>query len=231
MEETLQTALVPTENASQYFKYIDNYKLWRGSDEKATSPNQVNQILLVLSNEEIKEGDLFLNSANQIKKCLVVHSGGNFNCTGGFTYYKSSCKKISASTDKELTPNSFIESIPDWWVEDYNKSGGCSGVQINDFREYKDTSEMLKFAGGKVSLLRPKVEVAEGVEGKLTQLDLADAQFIGFRHGVDNKSDITGLVTSMGLTKNEWDKWKNEFPTHTLTESEQNEINDYFNKH
>lgn len=61
-----------------------------------------------------------------------------------------------------------------------------------------------------------------------TQLDLADAQFVGFAHGKWNRSDIVGLVESMGLTKAEWGKWKKDYPN-TLDEEDYNEIEEYFN--
>ena len=63
-----------------------------------------------------------------------------------------------------------------------------------------------------------------------TKLDLADAQFVGFAHGKWNHSDILGLIDGMGLTKAEWEKWKKEYPTHSLTDSEINEIDDHFKK-
>ena len=62
------------------------------------------------------------------------------------------------------------------------------------------------------------------------QLDLAQAQFIGFRHGKWNRQDIIGLVTSMGLTKREWEKLKKSYPmTNDIDEDDFLEIEDYFN--
>ncbi len=61
-----------------------------------------------------------------------------------------------------------------------------------------------------------------------TKLGLVDAQFVGFRHGKWNHSDITGLVEAMGLTKAEWKKWKDEYPTITLDENEIEEIDNFF---
>lgn len=61
-----------------------------------------------------------------------------------------------------------------------------------------------------------------------TRLDLADAQFIGFREGSLNRDNIIGLVDSMGLTKKEWIKWKTEYPNYPLSESQIKEIDEYF---
>lgn len=63
-----------------------------------------------------------------------------------------------------------------------------------------------------------------------TQLDLADSQFIGWRQCKIDNNNITALVISMGLTKTEWKKWKQKYPTTTLTEVEMKEIDDYFDK-
>jgi hypothetical protein len=45
-----------------------------------------------------------------------------------------------------------------------------------------------------------------------TQLDLADAQFIGFRMGKHNSDGVLDLVKEMGLTKKEWGEWKDRYP-------------------
>ena len=60
-----------------------------------------------------------------------------------------------------------------------------------------------------------------------TKLDLADAQFIGFYHGKDNR--IIDMVESMGLTKSEWKKWKKNYPNTYLKDSDMKEIDDHFN--
>lgn len=61
-----------------------------------------------------------------------------------------------------------------------------------------------------------------------TRLDLADAQFIGFK-AAKWCPNIIHLIESMGLTKSEWIKWKNDYPA-ILDEADVNEIDQYFNK-
>lgn len=60
-----------------------------------------------------------------------------------------------------------------------------------------------------------------------TKLDLADAQFIGFYHGRDNR--IIDMVESMGLTKAEWKRWKKKYTNTYLKDSDMKEIDDHFN--
>jgi hypothetical protein len=62
---------------------------------------------------------------------------------------------------------------------------------------------------------------------KLVKLDLADAQFIGYCAGKDGR--IIDMVQSMGLTKSEWMKWKENYTTTYLTDREVKEIDDHFN--
>ena len=62
-----------------------------------------------------------------------------------------------------------------------------------------------------------------------TRLDLADAQFIGFQHGKWDWSCIISLVKSMGLTKSEWNKWKDNYPN-VLDDSDFEAIEEYFKK-
>lgn len=59
-------------------------------------------------------------------------------------------------------------------------------------------------------------------------IDLAIAQFIGFKHGKWNAQDIVGLVQGMGLTKSEWIKIKREEGQCLLDEKDAKEIDEYF---
>ncbi len=59
-----------------------------------------------------------------------------------------------------------------------------------------------------------------------TALDLADAQFVGFREGKWSGS-IIPLVESMGLTKSEWETWKTNYPN-MMNESDYQQIEEHF---
>jgi len=59
------------------------------------------------------------------------------------------------------------------------------------------------------------------------KLDLADAQFIGFKVGKWNWDGIIELVETMGLTKKEWIKWKNNYPE-ILDESDVEKVDRHF---
>jgi hypothetical protein len=61
------------------------------------------------------------------------------------------------------------------------------------------------------------------------KLDLADAQFIGFHFGKREPS-IIDMVACMGLTEDEWLRWKSDYTSSYLKESEIIEINEYYQK-
>ena len=62
----------------------------------------INQHLYIISDDEIKEGDWFINDLNQIKKCTSRDTEGYIDFEGGFNTKPSSCKKIIATTDTSL---------------------------------------------------------------------------------------------------------------------------------
>lgn len=63
------------------------------------------------------------------------------------------------------------------------------------------------------------------MEDEKHMIELAVAQFIGFVQG--RHYDLTSMVDSMGLTKDEWEQIKQGEPIQ-LTESERNEVDEYF---
>lgn len=62
-----------------------------------------------------------------------------------------------------------------------------------------------------------------------TRLDLADAQFVGFKAGKWEAHDITGMAEAMGLTKKEWLKWKRDYPN-ILDDEDVKAIDEFFNQ-
>ncbi len=62
---------------------------------------------------------------------------------------------------------------------------------------------------------------------ELTALDLADSQLQGFKHAL-RENNIISLISAMGLQKEEWEQWKREYNTWILSESDFEEIDNYF---
>ncbi len=63
-----------------------------------------------------------------------------------------------------------------------------------------------------------------------SKLDLADAQFIGYYHGSQERGiGLMNMVVAMGLKKSEWLKLKEKYSTKSyLRESEVKEIDEHF---
>lgn len=59
------------------------------------------QHLYIISDDEIKEGDLFIGDGASLKQC-TLNNGGNINFKGGWYSGSSNCKKIIATTDTSL---------------------------------------------------------------------------------------------------------------------------------
>ena len=107
-DKGLQIVMLPTENESKLS--LDFYgRLFLGAYPKGTP---LNQYLYLLSDEEIKEWDNYLDDCNDIRKAVTS--------VKEYWSNRSSYKKIIASTDPSLNlpqfPNAFIEE----YVKRYN---------------------------------------------------------------------------------------------------------------
>ena len=60
-----------------------------------------------------------------------------------------------------------------------------------------------------------------------TQLDLAEHQLTGFKHAKEGYS-LRDLISSMGLTKREWDTLQNKEKVDYLNKDDKEEIDEYF---
>lgn len=82
--------------------------------------------------------------------------------------------------------------------------------------------------GKKIMEVLRLVEKAGFVEKESNMIALAEAQLLGFYHCYNNRSDIRGLIISMGLKKTEWNKLKKEYQLEYINELDKNEIERYF---
>ena len=100
------------------------------------------QHLYIISDDEIKEGDWFINDLNQIKKCTSRDTEGYIDFEGGFNTKPSSCKKIIATTDSSLWRPSHkyasdvillpqpSQQFINKYIEEYNKGNMITDVLI-----------------------------------------------------------------------------------------------------
>ena len=87
------------------------------------------------------------------------------------------------------------------------------------------------FVGSLYDVYEKAFQTATKIEKESNMIALAEAQLLGFYHCSNNRSDIRGLIISMGLKKAEWDKMKEEYQLEYIDESDKIEIETYFSKH
>ena len=113
-DKGLQLVMLPTTNSSNLGLYIDtkNIVLRKQSD----IPRGESQYLYLLSDEEIKEGEIVLTDENSIERATGLY--GNFPCdlineVGGQ-------RKVIAATDPSLNLPQFPSSFLEEYVKRYN---------------------------------------------------------------------------------------------------------------
>jgi hypothetical protein len=107
------------------------------------------QHLYIISNDEIKVGDWFIHSTPEMiwsepNKCEKVN--GNYvegDIVFGVQGEETGCKKIIASTDKLITPKSFITDLfINTYIKAYNESKTIEEVESNNVHIIIHTPEI-----------------------------------------------------------------------------------------
>ena len=76
--------------------------------------------IYITSDEEIKEGDWFINESNQIEKGIEYYN---------YKVLSPECKKIILTTDTDLIKDG-VQSIDDEFLEWFVKNPGCESVDV-----------------------------------------------------------------------------------------------------
>ena len=128
--KTYPTILLPTDKASNLFIEKEENSLMVEPRNAASLPMYYTpqHIYIIDPSAEIKEGDWYITKLNNIIKHEREWSVDfpNFNN-----------KKIIASTDKTITPNSWIDISKSMWIiDEYNKTGKMPDVGLEIKEEY-----------------------------------------------------------------------------------------------
>ena len=124
--------LIPTDKPSRLYLIKSNNKLGITSDNPFYTENMgcgtQNQYIYITSDEEIKEGDWYVNTLDEVvrKNNTVNHS-----------YHK----KIILTTDQDLIKDG-IQAINDEFLEWFVKNPSCEKVEFE--KEHDDTVPYLK---------------------------------------------------------------------------------------
>lgn len=136
--------MLPTEENAPIFKIGNWNKLYDSTEILSTNPadfaqDESYQHLYILSDEEIKEGDWYVDDTNQIRQ--------NFTSDKEYWNKKLNYKKITATTDSSLTFddafNSWIlpqlsQSFISLYIELYNKGNAPVDVEVEYDIEWVD---------------------------------------------------------------------------------------------
>lgn len=126
MGETISYKLVmlPTEKASKIWIDNDTKKLVYGI-YSLNSNNCINQRLYITSNQEItKDCKWYIDDTNTVRE----------NVVNDIDYWaaRKDYKEIIASSDKSITPNSWIDLLSnDWIIDEYNKNKVLPDIELN----------------------------------------------------------------------------------------------------
>ncbi|KAI9549801.1 hypothetical protein GHT06_001787 [Daphnia sinensis] len=127
-----------TANKAGYYLYPNNELV------VPRNPNCINQNIYITSDEEIKEGDWFLDDNNQISHSYRL-SHVKF----------ANPKKIILTTDQDLIKNG-VQAIDDEFLEWFVKNSSCEKVEIE--RNYADEGVKGITYYGKYFLIIPQEE-------------------------------------------------------------------------
>ena len=145
MLKKCKVVMLPTNQKTKYLMVYSDVEKTKGKlilNGLKNDEYKEYQHIYIISDDEIKEGDWFINDLNQIKKCTSRDTEGYIDFEGGFNTKPSSCKKIIATTDSSLWRPShkyasavillpqpsqqFIEKF----IEEYNRGNVITDVLI-----------------------------------------------------------------------------------------------------
>jgi hypothetical protein len=130
-QETFNVVMLPTEKAS--LLVFTNNKLYY-SDLGHLTNDWINQHLYIISNNTIVEGDwVLINNSFKVKVELDGSTLG-YRTDVAFLYLREnerSVKKIVASTDKDITPSTWIgESFVQVFIKNYNEGKVIDSISL-----------------------------------------------------------------------------------------------------
>ena len=105
MLKRCKVVMLPTNEKTKYLMVYSDVEKTKGKlilNGLKNDEYKEYQNFYIISDDEIKEGDWFINDLNQIKKCTSRDTEGHIDFEGGFNTKPSSCKKIIATTDTSL---------------------------------------------------------------------------------------------------------------------------------
>lgn len=210
--------VIPTDKSSRLWINTINGELVLDKE-----PNELHaQHIYITSDEEIKEGDWYLNTLkNTIDKCEGIISQKNVNLSDWL-------KKIILTTDQDLIKDG-VQAIDDEFLEWFVKNPNCDEVDV--VKGFDDeTSYGYNFLDYKIII--PKEELKQnlpGIDGETfkvvldrewfpkqeTLVEAAEIYSFGWGENDDEKAFIEGAKWMQEQMKklkdfDTWKEWKNK---------------------
>jgi hypothetical protein len=104
---------------------------------KSSSQIEIEQFLMtrkiyITSDKEIKEGDWFIHTSQQIKKCESIVGKSIVIDNGKSSLWSDKSKKIILTTDQDLIKDG-VQAINDEFLEWFVNNPSCEEVKIEDY--------------------------------------------------------------------------------------------------
>lgn len=206
--------VLPTDKPTRLFitdgKLFNYHKPQQGDGVKI-----INQNIYITSDEEIKEGDWYLDTS-VFKENITIGSGiyqmkySKWGIEG-----QGDCKKIILTTDQALI-NDGVQAIDDEFLEWFVKNPSCEYVKVN-YEIYKEgvgllTSDWRMSEDDKYKIIipkeEPKQETLEEVAEKYAELSYYGDEVDAFVRGAKwqaermySEEDIIDLIQFLSMNK------------------------------
>ena len=116
---------------------------------KSSSQIEIEQFLMtrkiyITSDKEIKEGDWFIHTSQQIKKCESIVGKSIVIDNGKSSLWSDKSKKIILTTDQDLI-NDGVQPIDDEFLEWFVENPSCEAVEVSTYHVKGDISGKLHY--------------------------------------------------------------------------------------
>lgn len=155
-KKTFKLVMFPSEKASSLFIHI-NKLIFSPGTKQGNAPGTDPQILCIISNDAIRGGDWYLKRHMMTKEWYLAQ------CPFGCINDQPDCHKVISSTDKEITPYSWIsETFVKAYVRAFSKGHPINEVEMeidsatNKVPEGKTISWIKKRKDGSVIIHQSK---------------------------------------------------------------------------
>lgn len=193
----LQLVMLPTENKTMLFRDSEviytTCELGLPKFDRLISPSLEGLYLYLLSDEEIKIGDIFLTNEGSIETATGMYG----NCPYDLINEVGGQYKVISSTDPSLNIPTFTESFLEEYVKRYNSK---KSLEV-DCNEVIDNAISIQFKEEKC--ITPIIKYTFGGEKMYTLAQMEMRLFEGIAHAISYpETFITGICLDSTKTKN-----------------------------